>query len=59
MNISNYFYTIQQSAEQLSVNRVTIWRWLKNDKFNIQRVGRETLIPRWEVELMKEARNPK
>ena len=37
----------------LGVNRITIWRWIKNGKFDIQQVGREVLIPKWEVELLK------
>jgi len=59
VNISDYFYTVQQAAERLSVNRITIWRWLNSGRFNVQRVGRESLIPKWEVELIKEAKNTK
>jgi len=56
MKIIDYFYTEKQVAETMGVNRITIWRWLKSGKFSIQRVGREVLIPKWEVELIKEKR---
>ncbi|MCJ7655009.1 MAG: excisionase family DNA-binding protein, partial [Dehalococcoidia bacterium] len=44
---------IDQVAKQLNVNRITIWRWIKEGRFDIQRVGREVLIPKWEVELLR------
>ena len=53
MQILDYFYTENKVAELLGVNRITIWRWIKSGKFNIQRVGREVLIPKWEVDLLK------
>jgi len=53
MDIAHYFYTENQVTDLLGVNRITICRWLKSGKFNIQRVGREVLIPKWEVELLK------
>lgn len=54
MKIIDFFYTEDQAAKQLNVNRITIWRWIKKGRFNIQRVGREVLIPKWEVELLRE-----
>jgi len=53
MKIAEYFYTEGQAAQVLGVNRITVLRWVKQNRFNIQRVGREVLIPKWEVELMK------
>jgi excisionase family DNA binding protein len=53
MKIVDFFYTEDQAAKQLNVNRITIWRWIKEGKFDIQRVGREVLIPKWEVELLR------
>lgn len=53
MQILDYFYTENQVAEQLGVNRITVWRWIKGGRFTIQRVGREVLIPKWEVELLR------
>ena len=52
MEILDYFYTAGQAAEHLGVNRITIWRWIKSGRFNIQRVGREVLIPKWEVDIL-------
>ena len=46
MKIADYFYTEGQVAELLGVNRVTIWRWIKGGKFNVQHIGREALIPK-------------
>jgi excisionase family DNA binding protein len=53
MEIVDYFYTEDQAAKQLNVNRITIWRWIKEGRFDIQRIDREVLIPRWKVELIK------
>lgn len=53
MKILDYFYTESQAAELLGVNRITIWRWIKNGRFNIQRVGSVVFIPKWEVESLK------
>lgn len=53
INILDFFYTESQVAKLLKVNRITIWRWIKNGKFNVQYVGREVLIPKWEVELLR------
>lgn len=53
MKILDFFYTERQVAEALGINRITVWRWIKEGRFDIQRVGREVLIPKWEVELIK------
>ena len=42
-----------QTAEVLGVSRITVWRWIEDGKFDIQRVGREVLTRKWEVELLK------
>lgn len=52
MQIVDYFYTEQQAAKLLGVNRITIWRWIKGDKLSTQQVGREVLIPKWEIDLL-------
>lgn len=57
MKISEFFYTSGQAAKLLGVTRVTMWRWIKARKFNPQYIGREALIPKWEVDLMKEGIN--
>jgi excisionase family DNA binding protein len=59
MQILDYFYTEQQAAKILAVNRITIWRWIKDGKFTSQQVGREVLIPKWEIELIKQTRTLK
>lgn len=59
MKISDYFYTVNQATKVLNINRITIWRWSKKNKLDIERVGREVLIPKWQIELIKQSRDPK
>lgn len=37
----------------LAVTNVTACRWIKDGRFDIQRVGGEVLIPNWEVEMLR------
>ena len=53
MEILEFFYTQGEAAKVLGVTPVTVWRWIKEGRLDIQRVGREVLIPKWEVELLK------
>ena len=53
MEIADFFYTERETAEVLSVNRITVWRWIKQGRFDVQRVGREVLIPKRQVQLIK------
>lgn len=41
MKINDYFLTACQAATKSGVTRVTICRWLKEEKFNGQRIGKE------------------
>ncbi len=54
MKIAEFFYTEAEVARIFNVNRITIWRWVRAGKFDAQKVGREVLIPKWEVELYKD-----
>jgi len=54
MNLADYFYTEQQAADLLTINRITIWRWIKAGKFNTQRIGGVVLIPKWEIDILRE-----
>jgi len=54
VNISDYFFTTKQASEILGINRITIWRWMKQGKIETQQVGREILIPKWQIELLKQ-----
>lgn len=49
MQISNYFFTISQTAKLLDTTRQTISNWVREGKFNTQHIGREVLIPRNEI----------
>ena len=53
MQIADSFYTETQAAKTLGVNRITIWRWIKDGRFDVQRVGGVVFIPKREVELIK------
>ena len=53
MELAKYFYTSSQAALKLGVSRVTIWRWVKGGKFTAQIIGREALIPKWEIDLIE------
>jgi predicted site-specific integrase-resolvase len=58
MQIVDYFYTAQQAAKVLGINRITIWRWMNSNKLHAQHIGSPkrgiVLIPKWEIELLKE-----
>jgi len=56
MKIMDYFYTEKDAAKLLGVNPITIWRWVKDGKLDLQRVGREALIPKWEIETLRVVR---
>ncbi len=49
----DYFFTETQASEILGVNRNTIARWAKEDKLELQHVGRTGLIPKWQIELLR------
>ncbi len=53
MEISNFFYTEGGAAEALGVRRETIWRWIKQGRFNVQRFGSVVFIPKREIEIIK------
>jgi excisionase family DNA binding protein len=53
MQILDHFYTESQAAKELGINRITIWRWIKSGRFNIQRIGKVVFIPKWEIDIIK------
>ena len=57
MQISDYFYTEDQAANQLGINRITIWRWIKAGKLNVQKVGNVVFIPKEEINTIKTKEN--
>jgi excisionase family DNA binding protein len=56
MEIMDYFVTECKAANILGVNRNTIARWAREGKLDIQRIGRTGLIPKWQIELLKDAK---
>lgn len=53
MQILDYFYTEGQGAEQLGLNRVTLWRWIKAGKLSIQRIGGVVFILKEDIDSLK------
>jgi excisionase family DNA binding protein len=53
MKISDFFYTETGVAKALGISRVTVWRWIKQGRFNVQRFGSVVFIPKDEIELVK------
>ena len=53
MQILDYFYTERQAAELLRVNRITIWRWIKSGKLDIQRAGGVVFIPKEQIDSLQ------
>jgi hypothetical protein len=35
---------------------MTVWRWIKQKRFDAQHIGRVVLIPKWQIELIRETR---
>lgn len=44
MVLKEKYFTISEAAEKLGVTRQTLSRWVKQRKFPVERIGRETLI---------------
>lgn len=57
MQISDYFYTLGDAARELSVTRICIWKWIQQGKIRGEKIGRETIFPKWEIELIKKQRD--
>lgn len=53
MKIADFFYTESQVAKVLGISRMTVWRWIKDGRFDVQRVGGVVFIPKDAVESVK------
>jgi len=42
------------AAEILGISRMTIWQWMKDGKIQVALVGGQRMIPRSEVERLKQ-----
>jgi excisionase family DNA binding protein len=49
MALKDKYYTISQAAKHVGVTRQTISRWIKEGRLHGERIGRETLIDKEEV----------
>lgn len=57
MVVSDYFYNLRDAAKVLGVTRICMWKWIEAGKIRGQKIGRETIFAKWEIEVLKEQRN--
>lgn len=50
MALKDSYFTISEAAKQLNVTRQTVSRWIASGVISGERIGRETLIDRYELE---------
>ena len=53
MSLSNDYFTIAQAAEYCGVERGTMSRWIRERQVARQEIGREVVIPKDQVEVLK------
>ena len=53
ISISDRFYTQTEAAQRLSVERHTLWRWIKAGKLQAQKVGGVVFIEKKAVESLR------
>ncbi len=53
IQISNYFFTLTGAANELDVERHTVWRWIKVGKLEAQKAGGVVFIEKSAVEELK------
>jgi len=46
-------YGPEEAAKLLGKGVATIWRWIRNEKILVVRIGGRTLIPKREIERLK------
>lgn len=51
MPLSDFYMTRDQVAKLFGVGRQSVWRWLAAGRMSYEKIGREILVPKWEVEL--------
>lgn len=51
--IQKSYYTYGQAAEALGIGKMTLWRWIKLGKIEGEKLGREVLFEKSEVERLK------
>ena len=51
-------YSPEEAAKFLGKGVATIWRWIRDEKILVVRIGGRTLIPNREVERLQKERDP-
>ena len=57
MSLENDFFTISQAADYCGVDRGTMTRWIRERQVGREEVGREVIIPKEQVEVLKAMRS--
>ena len=57
MSLSNEYFTIAQAAEYCGVDRGTMSRWIRERQVGFQVVGREVIVSKDEVEILKDMKS--
>lgn len=57
VKVSGLFYTIQEAAAYLKVERHTVGRWIQEGRFPAEKVGTVILIERAAIEKLLERRS--
>jgi excisionase family DNA binding protein len=53
MALKDTYFTISEAAKELRVTRQTLYRWIKTTSLPTEKVGRETLIEKADLEKLK------
>jgi excisionase family DNA binding protein len=59
MQIKEVFYTLQEAADLLGVDRNTVWRWIKKGKLHAQKAGGVVFIEKGVIEQIKATKQVK
>ena len=42
--VRRQFYTFPEAVLAFGISRITLWRWIRDGKVEVETIGRETLI---------------
>ena len=56
VTLKDKYFAISETARELNVTRQTISRWIKQGRLSAERIGRETLITKREVQRLQHER---
>lgn len=56
MALKDKYLTISEASKELTVTRQTISRWIKDGKLPAEKIGRETLIEKQDLDIIRKAK---